>query len=91
MMTKTPLRNNLIKMRISLALSSSTLMVNQQLTMILHPVSDQKLDCGKAWEQGTNAGNVSVDHFQYHKGTGDSSDIFTHTQNTIMHNYVAKL
>ena len=59
--------------------------------MILRPVSDQKLACGKAWEQGGNAGTVNVDHFQYHEGSGDSSNIFTHTQNTITHNYVAKL
>ena len=41
-------------------------------------------DCRKAWKGGEYAGNVSVDHFQYHKGFSDSSDIFVCTQNTVV-------
>ena len=43
---------------------------------ILHPVSNLKLDCGKAWKCSEDAGNVSVDHFQYTEGSSDTSDIF---------------
>ena len=32
-----------------------------------------------------------MDHFQYHKGFSDSSDIFVCTQNTVVQNYIAKL
>ena len=39
------------------------------------------LECGKPWKLGEDAGNVSVNHFQY------CSDIFMCTQNTVMQNF----
>ena len=32
-----------------------------------------------------------MDHFQYRKGSGNSSDIFCVDMNTVMKNYIAKL
>ena len=57
-------------------------------TYLGEPVSNQELECRKFWKWGDS---VSVGHFQYHKGSGDSSDTSCKYKNTVVISYAAKL